>query len=161
MNKSIIIESPHLQTPGQRIVFGALTLTFWAVWTYLWLPLVSFVAWLFGIHTVHYQMFVLHGYSALADLLLLYALIVAVLGGSLVVWGLINVIRFQNVERRTHAGDVTNDMLADRYAVDSSHLAAWQQSPRLTMHHDDRGRLALVEAPDWSGRHHLRLAPNV
>src|ERR1017187_7341901 len=47
--KDFIIDRPSLQTARQRLIYGSVTLGFWVLWIYLWLPIVGLIGWALGI----------------------------------------------------------------------------------------------------------------
>lgn len=147
MSKPLIIESPHWQDVRQRVLYGSLTLAFWLLWSYLWLPLIGFLGWLLGIGVAHHHMIVLEGYRGLSTLLPLYLLIIVSLGGSLITWAQYNLIRFRGTKRRRRSKDVPLEMLATDFAVDATVLSQWLKLRRLVLHHDQHGQLVEVEVP--------------
>src|SRR6185295_4483331 len=92
--KSPLIERPDLQSPRQRTIYGALTLAFWAFWFYLWLPVLALLAWSLGVQQAFKYMVVLGGYRDVIHLLGIYAMIILLLGGGLVLWAIYNILRF-------------------------------------------------------------------
>src|SRR3954447_9446740 len=116
MGESIIIESPALQSRRQRGLFAVITGVMWAMWCYLWLPVVSLIEWLLGLPS-KYQSFVLHGYSALQEVLPVYCGVITLMGGSLVAWAVYNLLRFRGAPRRSARPDMDLDVLADFHAV--------------------------------------------
>lgn len=99
-SRELIINHPELVRPGQRLTAMGITLFFWAVLLYLWQPLLSLVAWGFNIRLFYNHMIVLGGYHAFVELLKFYAIVVAVLGGGLILWARINQWRFRGRDRR-------------------------------------------------------------
>ena len=143
MGESIIIESPELQTRRQRMLFAALTCVLWTVWTYLWLPVITLVEWLLDLPT-NYQAFVLVGYAALREVLLVYCSVIVTMGGSLIAWATYNLIRFRGTSRRRVRPAVDLDSLATFHAVQPAALADWQQARHLVLDHDENGSIATV-----------------
>ena len=129
------------------MLYGSLTISFWLLWSYLWLPLVAVFGWLLGIGVAHYHMIILEGYRGVATLLPLYLLIIASLGGSLIAWAQYNLIRYRDSKRRRHSIDVRLEMLATDFAVDATALSQWINRRRLVLHHDQHGNLVEVEVP--------------
>jgi poly-beta-1,6-N-acetyl-D-glucosamine biosynthesis protein PgaD len=149
VSQTLIIESPQWQDVRQRMVYGSLTVAFWLLWSYLWLPVVGILGWIVGIGAAHYHMIILEGYRGLSALLPLYLLIIALLGGSLISWAQYNLIRYRGTQRRTRSKDVHLEMLAAHFAVDATALSQWLELRRLVLHHDQHGRLIEVEVrPD-------------
>ena len=52
-----IIIHPERQPHGARTLFGAITALFWALYAYLWLPLITVLAWLVGIRTATLRLY--------------------------------------------------------------------------------------------------------
>jgi len=143
--KSPIIERSDLQSPRQRTLSGALTLAFWALWFYLWLPVLALLAWALGVQQAFKYMVVLGGYHEVIRLLGLYSLIILLLGGGLVLWASYNIIRFHGVERRTANLPITPIEIGRDFGQDPKSVARWQSEHRLYVTHDQEGRIARVE----------------
>jgi biofilm PGA synthesis protein PgaD len=143
--KSPIIERSDLQSPRQRTLYGALTLAFWAFWIYLWVPVLALLAWSLGVQQAYQYMVVLGGYQEVIRLLGIYALVILLLGGALVLWAIYNIVRFRGVERRTAALPVTPAEIGRDFGQDPKSVTRWQQEQRLYVTHDETGRIARVE----------------
>lgn len=136
--KPLILEYPRCQTSRQRRVYGAITLVFWMGWFYLWLPLLSFFAWLFGISKFQYHMIALEGYRGLLQLFLIYFIVVVIMGGSLVLWAFYNYFRFRGVEKRRHRAPLEMDQQAHYFGLSPQELAAWRTANCLVVIHDEK-----------------------
>lgn len=143
--KSPLIERPDLQSRRQRVLYGALTLAFWTLWVYLWLPVLALLAWALGIQQAYKYMVVLGGYRDVLALLGIYGLVILLLGGGLVAWATYNIIRFRGVERRTAALPVTAAEIGKYFGQDSQAVTGWQNDQRLYVTHDRHGRITRVE----------------
>jgi biofilm PGA synthesis protein PgaD len=143
--KSPLIERPDLQSTQQRTVYGALTFAFWAFWLYLWVPVLALLAWSLGVEQAYKYMVVLGGYHTLAKVLGMYALVVLLLGGGLVLWAIYNIVRFRGVERRTASPPVTPAEIGRDFAQDPQQVASWQGAKRLGVSHDAAGGIERVE----------------
>lgn len=144
--KSPLIERSDLQSPHQRTLYGALTLGFWAFWIYLWVPILALLAWLLGFEQAYKYMIVFGGYRDLLRLLGIYALIIVMLGGTLVVWALYNIVRFRGVEKRKAPRAVTPTEIGTHFVKDPLSVARWQGHQRLYVMHDENGNIATVKA---------------
>lgn len=144
--KPPLIERSDLQSPQQRTLYGALTLMFWALWIYLWLPLLALLAWTLGVQQAYKYMVVLDGYQQLLRLLGIYLLIILLLGGGLVLWASYSIFRFRGVERRSAQREVTTSALALHFAQPATEVACWQALKQLHVTHDEAGRITCVEA---------------
>lgn len=141
----MIIEQPK-STPGRlKLLYGLLTVVFWGLWLYLWMPLITFIAWLLGLDAFITHMVNLEGYRGLKQLLAVYSMVIVILGGSLVIWALYNWMRFHGKERRTERAPVSIAEMSDYACMDPAKLKAAQSSQRLVLHHDDHARVTGIE----------------
>jgi biofilm PGA synthesis protein PgaD len=139
--RDFIIDKPQWQTARQRAVFGFVTVLFWAIWLYLWLPVLAVIGWLLGIDIAYREMVMKHGYVELVDDLGLYTFIVCCLGGSLLIWAYYNFFRFRGVERRKERTPVTFEQISRHYQIAPDELRRWTRAPRLVIHHSVDGRV--------------------
>jgi poly-beta-1,6-N-acetyl-D-glucosamine biosynthesis protein PgaD len=79
----LVINSPHLQTPGQRLSTALLSLSGWLLWSYCLLPLLILCGWWLGIHVCAFLINLCGGYQGLQKLMTLYVCTVA---GSALGW---------------------------------------------------------------------------
>jgi len=148
--KHLIIDKPQWQSTRQRVLFRSLTALFWVVWIYLWLPILTFSAWLLGVKTGYDEMVVHEGFLALARLVRLYVSTIALLGGALLAWAYYNYIRFRGVERRKAFPRVTVFELSRRYGIAPRMLEQWSYAQRLVVYHDTHGRVTWADTGDSS-----------
>ena len=141
----LIIESPDLQELRQRYAFAALTFVFWVVWFYLWTPLVSLVAWLFGLDLLYDEMAVFDGWRALQELLGWYALVIFLLALILGSWAWYNLKRFGRREKRRQAPTVTPSEVAGHFGLPEEDLATIKTAHRVVISHDDSGRICGIK----------------
>ena len=139
--RHIVIDRPSLQTTRQRIIYGSVTLVFWALWIYLWLPIVALLGWGLGFHLAYEEMVVKHGFDALKGMLSTYGVVVAYLGGSLLVWAYYNFLRFHGIERRLRRIPITSADQSRYYDIEPTVLSGWTAARRLVVHHDTAGRI--------------------
>ena len=139
-----LIERADLQSARQRMLYGAVSLFFWAFWFYLWLPLLALMAWSLGLEQAYKYMIVLEGYRELFRLLGWYSMVILCLGGGLLAWAGYNIFRFSGFERRCNALDVTVQQMARNFALDPDQIAKWQQARQLYAMHDGNGRVSHV-----------------
>jgi len=142
---SLIIDMPDLQTIRQRYASSFITLLFWIFWFYLWLPLISLIAWVLGVDLLYDRMVVEGGYDAFIATLPTYALVVVLMGAIFVIWGVYNLQRFRGKERRSHVHPVDNATIANYFIVDPVQLGEWQQAKNLVIHLDELGMIQSVE----------------
>ena len=53
----LIISHPERQSRTQHALFSTLTVSIWALWIYLWLPLITSILWIVGIRWAYIQVF--------------------------------------------------------------------------------------------------------
>lgn len=125
--------------PATRTLHGALTLAAWVLYAFLWLPLITLVAWLLGVRTTFIELHVRnHPFDpTLAITLPLLALACATL---LIGWAEWNRWRFADRERRAAHDDVALPEVAAALHADPAlgHRLAGAKSAMLVM--DAEGR---------------------
>ncbi|APW36910.1 poly-beta-1,6-N-acetyl-D-glucosamine biosynthesis protein PgaD [Rhodoferax koreense] len=145
MKTPLIIERPDLQAWQQKALFSALTAAFWIAWVFLWLPLVTLGGWLFFGYQFRFHMVELNGYARFLNVLMVYAIVIAVMGGALMLWAVYNHIRFRGVDRRKETPPPTDHEMGDwaRHPVEV--MAQWREFSVMTVHHDAQGSICRVE----------------
>mgnify|MGYP000412748548 CR=1 FL=1 len=113
----LIISKPEQLTNIQRWGDFTATMVFWALIFYLWQPLISIIAWSFGVKLFYEHMIVLGGTEKLLLIVGMYAFYVAILGGLLILWAKTNRWRFKDKCNRKVAPGVTDEMIADHYML--------------------------------------------
>lgn len=142
MNKRpLIIENPELQTPQQRYAFAAITLLFWILWFYLWIPIISLLAWLFGAERFYRAMIVHSGLDTLLELLGLYSIIILIMGVILSGWAWYNQIRFRGREKRRASPTVTLEETGSFYALRPEQLDLARYAKHVVIEHDEHGKV--------------------
>lgn len=109
--EAIIIDDPQRQKPIKRYFYALITLLAWVIWSALWLPLVTLVAWSFGIHTSYVEL-VLREHGRGAQDLWIVAAIMIVCTLIEISWSLYNQYHYGQLRRRL-----------ERPLVDSSDIA--------------------------------------
>ena len=143
--KQLIIERPDLQTSLQKYGYATATLLFWLLYVYLWMPLVSLLAWGLQFSFAYEHMIAHGGYKDLVKTLGSYGLAILVMSAVYIAWAAINYFRFHNLERRTAPDYVKLSDQAMAFGVQESALYRWQHSKNLVVYHDENGRVARVK----------------
>lgn len=143
--KPPLIERPDLQSPRQRTLYGALTLAFWMFWFYLWLPVLALLAWALGVQQAYKYMVVLGGYVEVLRVVGMYALIIFLLGGALLLWANYNIMRYGSVEKRKAVVPITPEQISLYFGQDLQSVLLWRTKQRLCVSHDESGRVVNVE----------------
>jgi len=142
---TLVIDMPNLQTIRQRYASTVITFIFWIFWFYLWLPLISLIAWVLGIDLFYERMVVNGGFDTFVETLPFYALVVVSIGALLITWGIYNLQRFRGKERRTHVHPADASTIANYFIVDPVQLNEWQTTKNLVIHLDSLGMIQNVE----------------
>lgn len=138
-----ILYRPELQSLGQRTLYSVLTLVAWTVWLYLFVPLLSLLAWWFGIDLFSRYLLEPAEHSHLLTLLQ-YVGFVVLSAVVVVTWSLYNLRRYGGLDRRKPIPPVSDAELRERHHVDADTLAALRRERRVVLHLDPAIR---VETP--------------
>lgn len=141
---TLIIEKPELQTNVQRYGWTTVTFAFWAIYIYLWLPLITLVAWWVGVKLFHLHMIQLHGYEGLVDKLGLYSVIIFIVSITLIGWAEIDRMRFKNQLRRTDHTPITVGEVAKKYNLQEHELNLLRQKKSMVVHFSDDGIISEI-----------------
>jgi len=147
--RNLIIRQPSLQSPWQKYSYGLCTVVAWALWIYLWLPLISLVAWLLGFRIFYRHMIELGGWTWFRNALTGYLSMTAILCGALILWALYNQIRFRGRERRGPRPPAQAGEIGRFFGLDASTLERARRARRLVIRFDDRGAIReILTGPD-------------
>jgi len=144
MKSPLIIDRPDLQAWQQKAMFGALTAMFWMVWVFLWMPLITLLAWLFFGQRFQLHMFELDGYKTFMGLLAVYCLVICTMGGGLLLWAAYNYHRFRGIDRRRNTDVPSVSTLGDFIQHPSTEIDAWRSYSIMTVDHDIHGGIIQV-----------------
>jgi biofilm PGA synthesis protein PgaD len=115
--RPLIIERPDLQTSSQRYGNISITVACWMVWLYLFVPLLSLLAWVTGATLVYEVLYMDLGEGLVISRVLSYGKGIAVLTGIYSVWAIYNYVRWSGVERRQTPELVTTEEMAETFRV--------------------------------------------
>lgn len=144
MKNPLIIEKPELQSNVHRYGWAFVTFVFWTIYVYLWLPLITLVAWWVGAYLFNIHMVKLQGYEGLASKLVLYSIIIVSLSALLIGWANIERLRFKGVKRRQGRPEVTVSQVAHQYNLPENHLVGFRQKKSLEVHFSNDGNIAKI-----------------
>jgi len=143
----LIIERPDLQPRRERVIYGTITAVAWVIWAYLWLPLVTLVAWYFGVRAFIREVVIPDRVTLLATGAS-YLLVIVILGGALLVWSRYNLRRFGGEDRRAASAPLGAEEIRAWFAIPSSTLEFMQNEGSVVVEHGEAGEVEGVRAPD-------------
>lgn len=88
------------------------TTLMWALWLYLFLPLLNVILWLLGIRFFYVEVFEKAGYMQLLNLLSNMGWSILVVFAVLRFWGYYNYLRFGKKDRRKFVSSTTAEQLS-------------------------------------------------
>ena len=140
----LIIDNRSALKTHHKVTSVGLTLFFWIIIFYLWQPLISLVAWAFGFKVFYEHMIILGGFEGFVEMLANYSLVIAVLGGSLLLWAKVNNIRFKNKVRRGSRPEVDSNAISDYFNVNKAEREKWLRAKNLTISLTDNADVTCV-----------------
>ena len=130
-SRPLVIERPDLQTVSQRWGYRSITLMAWIIWFYLFMPVLSFFAWVVGLSLIYRLMLQDLSVAELWHIVSTYGLGVAFLAGCYLLWAFYSYIRFRGPDRRPHVESAKVDKLAQQHMLDEDTVALWQRQTRI------------------------------
>ncbi len=130
--------------PINRNIFGTFTLLAWSGYLYLWLPLITLLAWTLGLHTAWTE-WVRQHQSVDVGALALAAGVSFALCMTLVLWAEHDRRRFTGKERRSRAQDVASTEVARNLGASTEVLTALQGAAVVRVHCRSDGSPESVE----------------
>ncbi|GAB1595558.1 poly-beta-1,6-N-acetyl-D-glucosamine biosynthesis protein PgaD [Lysobacter claricitrinus] len=136
---------PFIYTPKEpapqamRGVHSVLTLAAWVLYAYLWLPLITVVAWVLGVRTSYVEIYLRN--NQVDETIFLVILVLAVIATALLVgWAEYNRRRFSGPDRRSNPGNVELPAVAESLGapMDLSTRVSHAKSMTLAMGEDAR-----------------------
>ncbi len=146
-----IIETPDLQSLRQRYASTILTLAFWVLWFYLWIPVLSLLAWLLGIESFYREMILFEGLYGERRLLACYGITVLLIGIAYLGWALYNQFRFRGRERRCEQRRVDDEALAEAFGIVPDEVVRLKSARRVVITHDEAGRICGIDGRGTGG----------
>lgn len=139
MKNPLIIDRPELQSNAQRYGWNSITFIFWVLYIYLWLPLITLVAWWVGAKLFNLHIIQLNGYTGLIEKLGLYGAIIIVISAILIGWAKIEHLRFKDKPRRKDGNSVSVAEVAKKYNLAESQLIQLRQEKSVVVYFSDKG----------------------
>ena len=144
-NDDIYVNAPHLMSRRHRVGDAMATGLMWALYSYLWAPFISLVAWLLGFEFAYAVMVRAGGIHVLKDVMYWYGLMVFCIIIVVTAWSLVNRYRFANRGRRQAGKTVTDTEIAEKFALDPKQLNQLKTARAIRLSHDEAGNIDRVE----------------
>lgn len=132
-------EAPEELSRQDRARDTVITAVLWGIYLYLWVPLVSLLAWALGFEFAYDVMVRAGGARDLLPILLEYAVVVSVILSAFTIWSVSNRLRFRNMTRRTRREPVSDDALSDYFGIPISQIVSMRSHQILRVTFDDEG----------------------
>ena len=120
--ENLHINVPELLSRRRRLTDAFVTGMMWVVYTYLWAPLISLIAWILGFEFAYDVMIRSGGVHGLKNVLSWYGLMLCCIIIVVTCWSLVNRLRYSGRERRKAAAIVDDHALAETFGVELSEL---------------------------------------
>lgn len=142
--EDILVTAPEEMTTRERARDALITAILWAAYLYLWVPLVSLLAWAMGFEFAYDVMVRAGGASDLLPILLEYTVVISVIFSAFTIWSVSNRLRFKHLTRRTRRAPVRDEALAEYFRVPVSQIAAMRSRQVLHVSVDENGRPRII-----------------
>jgi poly-beta-1,6-N-acetyl-D-glucosamine biosynthesis protein PgaD len=138
-----IIHRPELQGRFRRGALAMLSVVCWAIWLYLFAPLLTLLGWAFGYDRL--QDYALANAEYTSYTVFIYAVLIAAAGLSLLFWALYNLLRFRNKNRRGRLHAVTPQALAEAFGVSVGDIEQMHRADHIVIDYDENGQIRAVD----------------
>lgn len=143
--KKFIIEKPSLQSSRQKYGYTFLTLLFWFFWLYLWQPLISLVAWLFGFNIFYNHLLNIFKVSEFIQVISLYFLIIFLIGIVFLSWAKYNNFKYKGKKRRGLVHKVSLENIAKGYRISNKQVMHAKLSRKIILNFDRHGNIIEID----------------
>ena len=120
--ENLHINVPELLSPRRRLSDAFVTGLMWLVYSYLWAPLISLVAWILGFEFAYDVMIRSGGIHGLKNVLSWYGLMLGCIIIVVTCWSFVNRLRYSGRERRKAVAVVDDHALGETFGVELSEL---------------------------------------
>jgi biofilm PGA synthesis protein PgaD len=127
------INAPELLSGRERTRDLVITAIMWSVYLYLWMPLISLFAWLFGFELAYDVMIRDGGVQHLGGVLAIYAGIVMAIFATVSLWSLGNLWRYGKLNRRARAEPTSIEAMAEYFDVDTEVIEQLRLTPAVSI----------------------------
>ncbi len=143
----LIINRPELKSMPLIFGEGILTLLFWGFWFYLWLPLISVVAWLLGFQVLYSHIMALGGLDEFFVQLNIFSIGIFSASGILALWSFYNLKRYGAYNRRNKIYRTDLHGLAAHLSLSTRELVKIQQAKTIHFSFNEQGEIRTIATP--------------
>ena len=143
--KDIIINQPHLQSLSQKLGSRFLSVMSWLLWLYFLFPLFTLTGWLLGVKSWSDEIRWFGGYKTLLELLQMYAGIICLISLVWLIWTFLLSWIHASI-RPKQKQPVTDDELAETFAVTVGELGVTRRVNKISVHFDEHARIIAMDA---------------
>jgi len=142
--EKLIINRPDLKSIP--LIFGerVLTLLFWGFWFYLWLPLISVIAWLLGFKILYSHIMELGGLEEFFVQLNILTVGIFAASGILALWSFYNLKRYGTYNRRNKVYYTDLHGLASHLSITTQDLQRIQQAKIVYCSFNEQGDIRAI-----------------
>lgn len=144
VQENMHFEAPEELTPPEKARDALVTGLLWALYLYLWIPLVSLLAWALGFEFAYDVMVRAGGARDLLPVLLQYAVVVSFIFSAYTIWSVSNRLRFKNLNRRQRREYVADEALAQYYRVPVEQIDTMRKHQIMHIHVDASGKPSIA-----------------
>lgn len=101
--------------------------------------IMTFLAWMLGGSWIEYELITKNGVNGLTAALPAIAEVIAYMGGSLIIWAIVNWIRFSGSTRRTSSEKVSTKVLSESLGVSEAFIEKLHSSTMIVIEFNDAG----------------------
>lgn len=142
----VLIDSPQLLSRRHRVADTLITGFMWLVYSYLWAPLISLVAWLLGFEFAYDVMVRAGGFETLKEVIRFYLIVVAIIFVVVAGWSTINRRRFARHDRRQTIDSVPDTEIAAYFGIRGEQLTLLRESRISQIGVNEEGQIVSIEA---------------
>jgi biofilm PGA synthesis protein PgaD len=141
---NICIDSPELLTERERLRDTLATGFMWMLYVYLWLPLISLLAWVMGFEFAYDVMVRAGGAAGLETVLFWYAVAITTILIAFGTWSLSNRWRYGSRNRRKAHDPVTDPSYMAYFGISAGELAQLRSGRCLALELDSAGGIGEI-----------------
>jgi biofilm PGA synthesis protein PgaD len=142
------IDAPYMLSRRRRLGDAVVTGLMWILYSYLWAPLISLIAWLLGFEFAYDVMVRAGGIHTLKEVLWWYGIVVACIFLVVAAWSITNRRRFGGHDRRQSGTLVSDDELKEFFELDDETLRRMQSARNIGVLLSEDGRVEQVYTID-------------